>query len=99
MIEDAAAASERTIDPEHYGAMVFYAHEAPPQAVLDVIASRNPTADPTQLLPIGWDAVRARIEQFVAVGVSKLVCVPFGAGTDWERELEMGARELLALQT
>lgn len=99
VIQDAAAEAERTIDPEHYGAMVFYAHDAPPQAVLDVIASRNPAADPTELLPVGWDAVRARIDAFVAVGVSKLVCVPFGTITDWEGELETGAREVLHLQT
>jgi probable F420-dependent oxidoreductase len=99
IIESAAAEAGRTIDPEHYGAMVFYAHEAPAPALLEVIATRNPGADAAALLPVGWDAVRARIEEFVAVGVSKLVCVPFGPIADWGTELEAGADAVLSLQT
>jgi probable F420-dependent oxidoreductase len=98
-IEVAAREADRTVDPEHYGAMVMYAHEPPPDTVLQLIASRNKTADPAQLLPVGWDAVRTRIQDFVGVGVSKLVCVPFGGVDDWEKELERGADALLDLQT
>jgi probable F420-dependent oxidoreductase len=98
-IEEAAVAAGRTIDPDHYGAMVFYAHAEPPQAVLDLIASRNKGADPSALLPVGWDAVRRRIDEFVAVGVSKIVCVPFGTTDDITAELQAGARAVLHLQT
>ncbi len=98
-IQQAAADAGRSIDPDHYGAMVFYAHTTPPQAALDLIASRNKGADPAALLPVGWDAVRRRIEEFVAVDVTKLVCVPFGTVDDITAELETGAPALLHLQT
>ncbi len=99
VIEEAAAATRRTIDPEHFGAMVFYGHEPLPAALAELIAARTPEIDPHELVPSGWDAVRARCEEFVAVGFTKLVLVPFGAVTDWSAELGAAAGALLDLQT
>jgi hypothetical protein len=98
LIERAAAEAHRTIDPEHYGAMVFYAHDRLPDAIAELIAKRTPEVDPHDLVPSDWHAVRARCEEFVAVGFSKLVLVPFGAVTDWSSELAMAAHALLDLQ-
>jgi probable F420-dependent oxidoreductase len=99
VIEDAAAAAGREIDPEHFGAMVFYTHDEIPDALRAVIASRNPDAAPDELVARGWSRVRELCEEFVAVGFSKLVLVPFGAPADWEEELGAGARHVLPVQT
>jgi len=82
VIEDSAAEHGRTVDPEHYGAMVFAAEAALPEALLPVLAARNPDVDPRVLIPIGLDALRSRCEEFVAVGFSKLVVVPMAASGD-----------------
>ncbi len=98
MIEAAAAEAGRVMDPEHYGAMVFYAHEPLPPTIAELISTRNPEVDPIELVPVGWDAVRARIEAFVAVDFTKIVLVPFGGVSDWYSELANGAAALLDLQ-
>ena len=54
VIEDAADAADRAIDPEHFGVMVFYTHEELPEQLVQVLASRNPDVDPN-------DARRARL--------------------------------------
>jgi len=82
VIEDSAAEHGRTVDPEHYGAMVFASREPLPEALLPVLAARNPDVDPRVLIPIGLDALRSRCEEFVAVGFSKLVVVPMAASGD-----------------
>jgi probable F420-dependent oxidoreductase len=99
VIEAAAAEAGRTIDPEHYGVMVFYTHEELPDQLVSVLASRNPDVDPHDLVARGWPGVRAQCERFVSVGFSKLVLVPFSAPKDWDDELATGASEILSLQT
>jgi probable F420-dependent oxidoreductase len=97
-IEQAAAAAGRTIDDDHYGAMVFYTHDEIPERLLQVLASRNPGADPTDLVAHGWTAVRDLCERYVAVGFTKLVLVPFTDPTDWDDELAEGAQAVLPIQ-
>jgi probable F420-dependent oxidoreductase len=99
VVEQAAADAGRAMDPEHYGAMVFYSHGRLPDAVAERIAARNPDVDPHHLVPAGFDAVRTRCEEFVAVGFSKLVLVPFSAVTDWRAELAEAAAHVVDLQT
>lgn len=100
VVQDAAAAAGRTIDPEHWGALVAYAPTELSAAVLDVIAARFPTIDPAAVVPIGHDALRRTLEGFVAVGFSKLVPVPFGSTiADWEAELTALAAATLDLTT
>lgn len=82
VIEDSAAEHGRTVDPEHYGAMVFASREPLPEALLPVLSARNPDVDPRVLIPVGLDALRSRCEEFVAVGFSKLVVVPMAASGD-----------------
>src|SRR3954463_11741364 len=86
-IEQAAAAAGRTIDDDHYGAMVFYTHDEIPERLLHLLASRNPGADPNDLGAHGWTAVRDVCERYVAVGFTKLVLVPFSEPADWDDEL------------
>ena len=54
------------------------------------------------LIPTGWDALRATIEQFVAVGTTKFVVLPIvepASPDEWVAHLDDAARELLPLQT
>jgi len=97
-IEQAAAAAGRTIDDDHYGAMVFYTHDEIPERLLQLLASRNPGADPNDLVAHGWTAVRDLCERYVAVGFTKLVLVPFSEPADWDGELAAGARAVLPIQ-
>ena len=99
VIEHAADAANRAIDPEHFGVMVFYTHEELPEQLVQVLASRNPDVDPNELVARGWPAVRAQCERYVAEGFSKLVLVPFAEPKDWADELAAGAAEVLPIQT
>jgi probable F420-dependent oxidoreductase len=98
VIEEAAAAAGREIDPEHFGAMVFYSHGEAPEPVKQLIASRNPEADPDELVPSTIDALERQIERYVDRDFSKLVLVPLQEPTDWHAELEPLAERILALQ-
>lgn len=99
VVEDAAAAAGREIDPEHFGAMVLYTHEAVPDQLRDVIATRNPDARVDDLVARGWSGTRDLCERYVAVGFSKLVLVPLVEPRDWDDELAAGAAEVLPIQT
>ena len=50
-IEASAAEHRRSIDPEHYGAMIFYSPGELPEAVRSLIESRSPGVDAFDLVP------------------------------------------------
>jgi probable F420-dependent oxidoreductase len=97
-IEQAATAAGREIDDDHFGAMVFYTHDEIPERLLQLLSSRNPGADPTDLVARGWTAVRDLCERYVAVGFTKLVLVPFSEPADWDDELAAAAQAVLPIQ-
>jgi probable F420-dependent oxidoreductase len=97
-IEEATAAAGRSIDDDHFGAMVFYTHDTIPDRVLELITARNPGADPNDLVANGWTALRELCERYVAVGFSKLVLVPFTEPDNWDDELAQGADAILSIQ-
>jgi probable F420-dependent oxidoreductase len=97
-IEAATAAAGRSIDDDHYGAMVFYTHDEIPARIMEMLATRNPGADPSELVAHGWPAVRELCERYVAVGFTKLVLVPFTEPADWDDELAAGAEAVLPIQ-
>ena len=98
VIEAAAADAGRAIDPEHFGAMVFYSHGEIPEPIRALIASRNPDADPDELVPSTLDALERQIEHYIDRDFSKLVLVPLQEPADWRAELEPLADRILALQ-
>lgn len=98
VIEEAADAADRAIDPEHFGAMVFYSHGEVPEPVRALIAARNPDANPDELVPSTIDQLEHQIEEYIARDFSKLVLVPLQEPADWRTELEPLADRLLALQ-
>jgi probable F420-dependent oxidoreductase len=97
-IEEATAAAGRSIDDDHFGAMVFYTHDTIPERVMEMLTARNPSADPSDLVAHGWAALRELCDRYVAVGFSKLVLVPFTEPNDWDDELARGAEAVLPIQ-
>lgn len=98
-IEEVAAEHGRTIDPEHFGAMIIYSPGPLPDAVVELLATRSGDVDPRDLVPGDLDAVERRIEEYVALGISKLVLVPLHDPADWRAELEPIAARVQPLQT
>ena len=102
-IEATAAEHGRVIDPEHFGALIPYATGPVPDAVLAGLAKRRPDlADPSVLIPAGWDALLATVDRFVAVGTSKFVVLPIvepATPAAWVTHLEDAAPVVLARQT
>lgn len=96
-----ATASEhgRTIDPEHLGTLVTYSYRGIPDRVQALLASRRPDIDPTDVIPIGLDALRTRLVELTEVGASKFVVIPLEEPDDWAAELQSVADALFDLQT
>jgi probable F420-dependent oxidoreductase len=97
VVDETAAAAGRTIDPEHYGAMVFYTRAPLPDASVRALAERR-GVDADDVVVTGLDALRDRLEGFVAVGFSKLVPVPMHEVDSWDDELDALAAAVLDLQ-
>lgn len=99
VIERVAAEHDRIIDPEHFGAMVFYSPGPVPEAIRALIAQRSPEVDPANLIPSSLDDLERRINEYVAVGFSKLVLVPMHQPEDWSKELEPIAQRVRPLES
>ncbi len=101
-IEHTLAEHGRTIDADHYGTLIPYAHGPVPDAVLAGLAKRRPDlADPAVLVPSGWQALLDTIDRFVAVGTTKFVVLPIvepPTPDAWVEHLEQAARVLIAHQ-
>jgi probable F420-dependent oxidoreductase len=98
VVTAAAAEARRSIDPEHFGALIAYRHGPLPQPVAARLQRRT-DADPEEVVPRGFDGLRRSIEQMIEVGVSKFVVVPVREPADWTEELEAMAEALFPLQT
>ena len=102
VIEATLAEHGRSIDDDHYGALIPYAHGAIPAAVLAGLAKRRPDlADPSVLVPTGWDELIRTIDAFVAIGTTKFVVLPLvepSSPEAWVDHLEEAAPIVLARQ-
>jgi probable F420-dependent oxidoreductase len=98
-VEAAAAEAGRSIDPEHWGALVIYASGGIPERFVSGLARRRPGVDPRQVMPDSPHALRRTLEGFIERGFSKLVVVPASEPDDWHDELRALAGALLDLQT
>ena len=109
-IQAEAAAAGRTIDPEHFGLSIGYARR--PEDVERAARLRPPrprrpirpenAADPSELVPIGAEALRRLTSQLVDAGLSKFVVrplVPIESPDEWSEELDWLADTVLDLQT
>jgi hypothetical protein len=97
VIAEAAETHGRQIDPEHWGALIAYSRGPVPDLVAATIRRRRPDLDPAELIPDGLDALRDRIEGFLAAGASKFVVIPLTEPQDWTDELAAAAAALLPL--
>jgi probable F420-dependent oxidoreductase len=98
MIEEAAAAAGREVEPDHYGISLAIATGAERPALLAAARQRRPDTDPAGLVADGWADARRKIEQYVAAGLTKFVVRPGSAAADPERFTAEFARELMPLQ-
>lgn len=99
VVEVAAAAAGRTISEEHFGVSIGYAAEVLSPSQREAFAARARGADPAEVVPVGPDALRERLERFVAVGFSKFVLRPLQPPGDWTAELERLRQAVGDLQT
>ena len=90
-IRTLAAEQGRTIDEEHFGALIPYLPDGvdvDPDQVLMAIAARRPGVEPRDMVVTdGREALTERIERFVKSGASKFVLTPIVAPPDWPDEL------------
>jgi probable F420-dependent oxidoreductase len=97
VIEEAAGKAGRAISGEHFGLSIGYATAPLDPGTARTLAARRPRA--LELVPIGLPALRARIEEFLAVGFSKFVVRPLAAPASWRAELEALSAAVGDLQT
>jgi probable F420-dependent oxidoreductase len=97
-IEELAAGYGRAIDPEHYGVLIPYSDTTVPGPTLELLARRRPGVDPTEIIPMGFDALTAQIRRFIDEGISKFVLIPLAEPPSWEPHLAALADAVLPLQ-
>ena len=99
-IQAAAVQADREVDPEHFGISLAVGPLTPD--IVRAIEQRRPGVDPATLAPADWKAVRARIEEYVAAGLSKFVIRPSTVpanGDGIQRFIDEFVAELLPMQT
>ena len=73
LIESAADAAGRAIEPDHYGINVAVAENGLPDDVLMAIRARRPDVDPTELIADGWPRLHQMLDGYLAAGLTKFV--------------------------
>jgi len=99
VINRAAADAGRSIDPEHFGASIGYAHEPLDENAAAAIARRARGHRVEELVPVGLDGLRDYLERFIAVGFSKFTVRPAVPPESWKAELTALADAVGDLQT
>jgi probable F420-dependent oxidoreductase len=109
-IQAAAADAGREIEEDHFGislAVVTGSGGADgaggdgPASLVRSVRARRPDVDPALLFASGWADARAKIEQYVEVGLSKFVVRPAGetaSQSGLDEFLERFATEMMPLQ-
>ena len=92
-IRKVAADAAREIDDEHFGALIPYlpdgAGAGGEEQLLRFVAARRTGVEARDMVVLGGrDALRARLEAFIAQGASKFVLTPMLPPDDWAGELE-----------
>jgi len=111
LVDEAAADAGRSIDREHFGALVPFVHRDLPERFAERLRSQQPDQDPREVVARGVDGLASRLLEFVAVGASKFVVFPLddptgdvsgtsrSGGDAWHATIEDVAAECLPLQT
>jgi probable F420-dependent oxidoreductase len=100
-INDAAKRAGRRVDQEHFGISVGYTHQPLDDRQLAGLASRTRgrDVDPRRLVPVGYQELRALLESYIGVGMSKFVLRPMFRPPSWPAELTALADAVGDLQT
>jgi len=98
VIEQSAAEHGRTMDPQHYGALVSYCDGEIPDRVVELVHRRSPGSDPREVVP-RRSGLPALLRELIDAGASKFVVLPLAGDVDPEAELGALADELLPLET
>jgi alkanesulfonate monooxygenase SsuD/methylene tetrahydromethanopterin reductase-like flavin-dependent oxidoreductase (luciferase family) len=97
-IREVAERHERAIEPEHFGALIAYANGPIDEKVAAFVAARRPEVPIDQIVATSLQRLGELIEQFVEVGASKFVAVPFAPMGDVTEELEALAAAVRPLE-
>jgi len=77
-INAAAEAAGREIEPDHYGINLAVGNGELPAPVVAAIRRRRPDLDPSELVATDWPTLHARLDDYIAAGLSKFVIRPAG---------------------
>lgn len=100
IVNNHAADANREIEDEHFGVLLAYTpkgEELHPR-IKKLAEDRKPGMDPREIIPDGYENIRAKLEAFIEVGASKFVILPISEPADWTEELEALAETLLPLE-
>jgi probable F420-dependent oxidoreductase len=99
VIQQAAAAAGREVDPDHFGVSLAIADGEIPPELTAAARQRRPGTDPAALIATGWAQARGMIERYIAAGITKFVIRPATPAAAFGPFLAGFCRELLPLQT
>ena len=98
VIEEAAAAAGREVEPDHFGISLAVADGPDLQSLYAAARQRRPDADPAELVASGWGDARRKIEEYLAAGLTKFVVRRGGGPAAPEEFAAEFAREMMPLQ-
>lgn len=96
-ITEAAATAGRSIDPQHFGALLTYTDGEVPDRFVRLLERRRPGVDPRAVIPTRA-GLADRIREFVDAGASKFVLLPLLRDTAASDEMPRLADEVLGLE-
>lgn len=96
-VNEAAAAADRMIDPEHFGVLVIYGNGPIPARFEAAVKRRGADREISDVIATK-DNIVDRLQSFVDVGASKFVIVPLDEPADWHVELNEMAELVLPLE-
>jgi probable F420-dependent oxidoreductase len=99
LIQQVAAEHDRSVDPEHFGALIPYVDGEIPDIVRAGIEHRRPGIDADRVVASGLDGLRRMIEQHLEVGGSKFVVIPLAEPPSWDDHLGEVAAAVMPLQS
>lgn len=99
VLDAAATRAGRAIDPEHFGVSIGYARRPLDELDPRLVARRSGGHSPAELIPVGLEALRARLVAFIGEGFSKFVVRPLEPVPSVRDELEQLADAVIDLQT
>jgi probable F420-dependent oxidoreductase len=97
LIQAAAAAAGREIEPDHFGINLGVSEGGLPDEVVSAVRKRRPGVDPADLIAAGWPELHRQIEGYLSAGLTKFVIRP-PAGQRVDAFVDRFATELLPLQ-